>query len=82
MITDIINLLLKKYFVLLGIAFAVSVPVALFVILKYLENFAYKAPVSWWLFAVAFAVTVAVSLLTLIWQAYRAGSENPANVIK
>jgi ABC-type antimicrobial peptide transport system permease subunit len=82
MMKDLINLLLKKYLVLLGVAFVVSVPAALFVIMKYLENFAYKATVSWWLFAVALVVTVIVSLLTLIWQAYKAGSEPPAEVVK
>jgi ABC-type antimicrobial peptide transport system permease subunit len=82
MMKDVLSLLLKKYFVLLGMAFVVSIPAALFVIMKYLENFAYKAPVSWWLFAVALVVTVIVSLLTLIWQAYKAGSEPPAEVVK
>jgi hypothetical protein len=82
MMKDIISLLLKKYFVLLGLAFVVSTPVALFVIMKYLEGFAYKAPVSWWLFAVALVATVVVSLLTLIWQAYKAGLEPPAEVVK
>ncbi|MDR3252557.1 MAG: ABC transporter permease [Tannerella sp.] len=79
---DIIRLLLKKYFVMLGIAFAASIPVALFAISKYLENFAFKATVSWWLFGIAFVVTVAVSLLTLIYQIHKASNENPANVVK
>jgi ABC-type antimicrobial peptide transport system permease subunit len=79
---EIIRLLLNKYFVLLGIGFAVSVPVALFAIHKYLENFAFKAPVSWWLFAIALIVTAAVSLLTLIYQTHKASNENPAEVIK
>jgi ABC-type antimicrobial peptide transport system permease subunit len=82
MMKDIVQLLLKRYFVLLGVAFAVSVPVTLFVIVKYLENFAYKAPISWWLFAIALAVTVFISLLTLIYQVYRAGVEPPAEVVK
>ncbi|MDR2026507.1 MAG: ABC transporter permease [Prevotellaceae bacterium] len=81
-ITDILRLLMKKYFILLGFAFAVATPAALFVISKYLENFAYKTPVSWWLFAAALTVTAAISLVTLIWQTYKAGNENPANVIK
>jgi ABC-type antimicrobial peptide transport system permease subunit len=79
---DIIRLLLKKYFALLGIAFAVATPVALFVIHKYLENFTFKAPVSWWLFAVALLVTVVLSMLTLLGQASKASRENPADVIK
>jgi ABC-type antimicrobial peptide transport system permease subunit len=82
MMKDIVRLLLKRYFVLLGVAFAVSVPVTLFVIVKYLENFAYKVPISWWLFAIALAVTVFISLLTLIYQVYRAGTEPPAEVVK
>ncbi|GHT62196.1 ABC transporter permease [Bacteroidia bacterium] len=79
---DIIRLLLNKYFVLLGTGFAVSVPVALFAIHKYLENFAFQAPVSWWLFAIALLVTAAVSLLTLIYQTHKASNENPAEVLK
>jgi hypothetical protein len=82
MMTDIVILLLKRYFVLLGVAFAISVPVTLFVIVKYLENFAYKAPISWWLFAIALAVTICFSLLTLIYQVYKASIEPPAEVIK
>jgi hypothetical protein len=82
MMTDVVRLLLKRYFALLGVAFAISVPVTLFVIVKYLENFAYKAPISWWLFAVALAVTVVISLLTLMYQVYKAGTEPPAEVVK
>jgi hypothetical protein len=81
-IIDIIRLLLKKYFVVLSVAFAASIPVTLFTVYKYLENFAHKAPVSWWLFAVALVVTLAISLLTLLYQTYKAGNENPADVIK
>jgi len=79
---DIIRLLLNKYFILLGIAFIVSVPVALFAIHKYLENFAMKAQVSWWLFLIALMVTLSVSMLTLIYQTHKASNENPAGVIK
>jgi ABC-type antimicrobial peptide transport system permease subunit len=82
MIMDVVRLLLKGYFVLLGVAFVVSVPATLFVIVKYLENFAYKAPVSWWLFAAALAITVFISLLTLIYQVYRACIEPPAEAVK
>jgi hypothetical protein len=81
-IIDIMRLLLKKYFVVLSGAFAISIPATLFVIIKYLENFAVKAPISWWLYAVALLVTVAVSLLTLLYQTYTASNENPAVVIK
>jgi ABC-type antimicrobial peptide transport system permease subunit len=81
-ITDIIRLLLKKYLAVQAIAFVLATPVALFVIHRYLDNFAFRAPVSWWIFAVALTVTVAISLLTLLFQAGRASRENPADVVK
>ena len=79
---DIIRLLLKKYFLSLVISFAVATPVALFAIHRYLEDFANKAPVSWWLFAVAVVLTIGISLLTLIYQTVKAANQNPAEVVK
>ena len=77
----ILEMLLKRYLKLLGIAFAVAAPIAWLVIQRYLEEFAVKTAVSWWIFAIAFLVTVGVSLLTLIWQTQKAAAANPAGVI-
>ena len=79
--SDVIRLLMKKYLWTLVISFVVATPVALFAINRYLEDFANKTPVSWWLFAVALITTVGVSLLTLISQTQRAAKRNPAEVI-
>lgn len=79
---DILELLLKKYLLLLGGAFAVAVPVSYLFISRYLENFAMKASVSWWLFAISAVVVAGVSLLTLVWQVKRASRINPAEVLK
>jgi len=80
-ITDIIRLLLKKYFWSLVISFFIAAPFALFAINRYLEDFAHKAPVSWWLFAAAIILTAGVSLLTLIYQTQKAANQNPAETI-
>jgi ABC-type antimicrobial peptide transport system permease subunit len=79
---EIMSLLLKKYILLLGISFVVAAPLSWLAITRYLEGFAFKAPVSWWLFAVALIITAAVSLLTLVWQIRQAASANPAETIK
>ena len=81
-ITDIIRLLLKKFFFSLFLSFIIATPAALFIIHRYLEGFAHKASVSWWLFAAAVAPTAAISLLTLIYQTQKAANQNPADVIK
>jgi ABC-type antimicrobial peptide transport system permease subunit len=79
---DVFRLLLKKYFLSLIISFAIASPIALLAINRYLEDFANKAAVSWWLFVVALVLTTAISLLTLIYQTVRAASHNPADVVK
>lgn len=78
----IMQMLLRKYYKLLAIAFLIATPVSWLAIHNYLENFAHKASISWWLFAVAIAITGSISLLTLIWQTRRAARLNPADVIK
>jgi ABC-type antimicrobial peptide transport system permease subunit len=79
---DIIKLLLKKYFWSLAISFVIAAPVALLAINRYLEDFANKAPISWWLFVVAIIITAGISLLTLIYQTQKAANQNPAEVVK
>jgi ABC-type antimicrobial peptide transport system permease subunit len=81
LLKDVIRILLKKYFILLAVAFALSVPVAWYAISRYAEQFAYRTSLSWWLFAVALAAVALISLLTLISQARKAGNENPAGVL-
>ncbi|MDR1756635.1 MAG: ABC transporter permease [Culturomica sp.] len=79
---NVLGLLLKRYLYLLLIAFVIAVPLAWFAIQRYLENFARKTAVSWWIFAVALLVTAGVSLLTLIRQTRKAASADPARVIR
>lgn len=79
---EIISILLKKYSILLCIAFVIAAPLSWMAINRYLEDFALKAPVSWWLFVIAFAVTAIISLLTLIYQTRKAANTNPAKVLK
>ena len=78
----VMRMLLIKYYKLLGIAFLIASPIAGLAINRYLEDFAHKAPVSWWIFAVALLITAGISLATLIWQIRKAARTNPAEAIK
>ena len=77
----VMQMLLRKYYKLLGIAFLVAMPLSWIAINKYLEDFANKAPVSWWIFALALTVTAGISLATLIWQIHKAAQTNPAEAM-
>ena len=78
----IMQMLLKKYLILLAIAFIIATPLSWLAITKYLEDFAHKAPISWWLFAIAFLITAGISLATLIFHIRKAAKANPAKAIK
>ena len=81
-VKDIISLLLKKYTFILAISFLLAVPLSYYAIITYLEGFAHKTPVSWWLFAVAGLLVGAISYLALYFQIIRAVKINPAVVLK
>lgn len=79
---DIMRLVLNKYIYLLAGAFAVAIPLSYFAISKYIEGFAHRTTISWWLFAIAAIVVTAISLITLMWQVDRAMKINPTRVLK
>lgn len=78
----IVRILVKKYLILLCLAFVIAAPLAWLGIHSYLKDFAYKTPMSWWLFVLAFIVTAAISLLTLLFQVRKAANVNPAEILK
>lgn len=78
----IVVMLLRKYYLLLSIAYVIAMPVAWFAIDWYMQGFVNRAPISWWIFALAALVTAAISLLTLIYQTIKAARTNPAVAMK
>ncbi len=49
---------------------------------KWLENFAYKTEISWWIFAIAGVLTLGIALLTVSWQSWRAATRNPVEALR
>jgi putative ABC transport system permease protein len=49
---------------------------------KWLENFAYKTTLSWWVFAAAGVIAMLVALLTVSWQSWRAATRNPVESLR
>ena len=79
---DIYPLLIKKYLSVMGVATLLSIPLSWIAITLYLQDFAHKAPLTFDLFAVAVAITTAISLLTIIRQISKAANINPASIMK
>ena len=60
------------------VAFLISIPVSVWLLNKWLERFAYKAELSWWIFAASGFSAVLIAILTVSWQSWRAATRNPA----
>jgi len=81
-INNILGLVTFEYIKLLFFAFIISVPVAYYLISKWLQDFAYKTTVSWWIFGIAGALALIITMLTIGFKAYRAANSNPVESLR
>lgn len=81
-VSEIVGMLLRKYYILLGIAFVIAIPLSWIGIDWYMADYATRAPLWWWIYALAGLITASISLLTLIYQTLKAARTNPAIAMK
>jgi putative ABC transport system permease protein len=81
-ILEVFVLLNRDFIKWVGIAFFIAIPVAIYTIHKWLEDFAFKSAVSWWIFALAGAIALGIALLTVSWQSWKAATKNPVEALK
>lgn len=81
-IGNIISILSKNYAIWLSIAFMIACPLAYFAMHKWLEGFAYKTGINWWVFALAGLLAFMVAAITVSWQSYKAAVKNPVDSLK
>ncbi len=65
-----------------AIAFVIAIPVGWYAMHRWLENFAYKTGISWWIFALAGLIALGIALLTVSWQSRKAAARNPVEVLR
>lgn len=81
-ITQILSLLNKDFVKWVGLAFSIAVPISWYAMNKWLEGFAYKTEMSWWIFALAGLSALFIALLTVSWQSFRAAAANPVEALR
>jgi ABC-type antimicrobial peptide transport system permease subunit len=81
-ISEVIAMLNVSFVKWIAIAFVISTPVAWFLMHKWLENFAYKTDLSWWIFALAGLLALGIALMTVSWQSWRAATRNPVEALR
>jgi len=75
--TQIISLFSTDFIKLIAIAFLIAGPLAWYAMNSWLQDFAYKLPLSWWIFALAGIIAVLIALLTISIQAIKAARTSP-----
>jgi ABC-type antimicrobial peptide transport system permease subunit len=81
-LADIIILLSKDFIQLVVIAFIIASPIAWYAMTQWLQNFEYRAPIGWWVFALAGLIAVLIALVTISFQAVKAAVANPVNSLR
>ena len=80
--SEIMVMLNKDFVIWVGIAFVIATPIAYYAMNKWLQNFAYKTGLSWWIFVLAGLLALGIALMTVSWQSYRAASRNPVEALR
>jgi putative ABC transport system permease protein len=81
-VQQLVTLLSKDFILLVLIAILIAAPLIGWIMYRWLENFAYRTEISWWIFAGAGAMIVFVALLTIGSQAIRAAMVNPVKNLR
>lgn len=81
-IIQVLVLLNKDFVKWVMIAIVIASPVAWYVMNNWLQNFAYKISVSWWIFAISGLIVLLIALLTVSLQSWRAARKNPVEALR
>lgn len=81
-VEDILMLLNKDFIKWVMIAFIIATPIAFFSMKKWLESFAYKTEISWWIFIIGGCSALLIALFTVSWQSWMAAKRNPVEALR
>jgi putative ABC transport system permease protein len=81
-VSRIIILVSKEFIILISIAFVIAAPLGYYAINKWLQDFAYRISIGWWMFALAGILVIVIALLTMSFQAIKAAVANPVKSLR
>lgn len=81
-VADILGMLNKGFVRTVAVCFVIAAPAAWFGVERWMESFAYRIPLYWWVFALSLVVVLVVTLVTVTVQSWRAATANPVVALK
>ncbi len=81
-VSEVLTMLNRDFVKWVAIAFVIATPIAYYAMNKWLESFAYKTELSWWIFALSGLLALGIALLTVSWQSWKAATRNPVEALR
>ncbi|HVW15151.1 MAG TPA: ABC transporter permease [Mucilaginibacter sp.] len=81
-VANITAMLSKDFLRLVVISLVVAIPIAWYAMYKWLQDYAYRIGMQWWVFALAGTVALAIAFITISFQAIRAALANPVKSLR
>ncbi|TPN88014.1 ABC transporter permease [Aquimarina algicola] len=81
-VATIINMFAKDFIKLVIIALVIATPIAYYYLENWLEGFAYRTSINWWVFILAGGVTIVITFVTIFVQTFRAATINPTKNLR
>jgi putative ABC transport system permease protein len=81
-VPNIVGLLTKDFIKLVFIAMLIATPIAWWGMSKWLQTFAYRMSISWWIFASAGLIAILITLFTISFQSIKAAVANPVKSLR
>jgi putative ABC transport system permease protein len=81
-VSSIVSILARNFIGLILIGTVIAIPISWWASSKWLENFAYRTAMNWWIFALSALVMIGIAILTLSLQTIKAAIANPVNALR
>jgi putative ABC transport system permease protein len=81
-VSEVLAMLNRDFVKWVVIAFIIATPISWYIMSKWLESYAYKTELSWWVFALAGSVALGIALITVSWQSWKAATRNPVEALR
>ena len=77
----ILQMFNRKYLYIVAACSAVAIPVSYYIIDQWMQQYVYRTPMSWWVYALAVGVILAITVVTVTLRSFKAATENPTESI-
>jgi len=81
-IAEVLLMLNREFVKWIMVSAVISIPASVYLLSLWMNRFAYKTGLSWWIFALALLSSVVIGVLTVSWQSWRAATRNPVEALR